>query len=82
MIPTREQAWVWYNKTQDDKDWFQSFAALAAQWGAEQEREACAKVCEVGVDYPHPIVEGVVVKNFFGSKLFAAAIRKRGEVQP
>lgn len=80
MIPTREQAWVWYNKTQDDKDWFQSFAALAAQWGAEQEREACAKMCEEGL----PIATSLNALDdmeLWGER-FAAAIRHRGEAKP
>jgi hypothetical protein len=47
---------------------FERFAALAAEWGAKQEREACAKVAET-----HQYVAGWGV---------AAAIRARGEVKP
>ena len=59
-------------------EFLERFAALVAA----AEREECAKVCETGVDYPHPTVEGVILKNFGGSTLLAAAIRKRGEVKP
>ena len=55
------------------------FAALAAEWGAKQEREACAKVCDAEVvrldmtgESRAAIVAGIC----------AAAIRKRGEVKP
>ena len=50
------------------------FAALVA----EAEREACAKVCETGVDTEHPIVKGHIMQNFGQSKLLARAIRARG----
>ena len=60
----------------DDLD---RFAALAAEWGAKQEREACAKVCDAEVvrldmtgESRAAIVAGIC----------AAAIRKRGEVKP
>ena len=43
------------------------------------EREACAKVCEEGVDTEHPIVKGHIMKNFGSSDHLAAAIRARGE---
>lgn len=49
---------------------FERFAALAAEWGAKQEREACAKLVEDKFD-------------FCGDELTAAAaIRKRSEVKP
>jgi hypothetical protein len=44
----------------------------------EAEREACAKVCETGVDTEHPIVKGHIMQNFGQSKLLARAIRARG----
>ena len=53
---------------------FERFAALVA----EAEREACAKVCETGVDTEHPIVKGHIMQNFGQSKLLARAIRARG----
>jgi hypothetical protein len=49
------------------------FAALVA----EAEREACAKVCEAGVDYEHPTVKGHIMENFGHSRLLAKAIRSR-----
>jgi hypothetical protein len=42
------------------------------------EREACAKVCETGVDYEHPTVKGHIMENFGHSRLLAKAIRARG----
>ena len=57
---------------------FLTFAILAAEWGAKQEREACAKVCEDAIS-PYVTDSG-------GMKLvtlaLAAAIRKRGEGKP
>ena len=49
------------------------FAALVAA----AEREACAKMCEDGVDTEHPTVEGHIMKNFGASSRLAAAIRAR-----
>jgi hypothetical protein len=43
------------------------------------EREACAKVCEAGVDYEHPTVKGHIMENFGHSRLLAKAIRARGQ---
>ena len=51
------------------------FAALVAA----AEREACAKVCESGVDYEHPTVKGHIMENFGHSRLLANAIRARGQ---
>jgi hypothetical protein len=51
--------------------------AYAAK-AVEAEREACAKVCETGVDTEHPIVKGHIMRNFGGSKFLARAIRARG----
>ena len=59
-------------------DDLERFAALAAEWGAKQEREACAKACEDAIS-PYVTDSG-------GMKLvtlaLAAAIRSRGEVKP
>jgi len=52
-----------------------SFAKLVAQ----HEREACAKVCEQGVDTEHPTVKGHIMNNFGKSELLAKAIRARGQ---
>ena len=51
------------------------FAALVAA----AEREACAKVCENGVDTEHPTVKGHIMKDFGQSTLLAKAIRARGD---
>lgn len=51
------------------------FAALVAA----AEREACAKVCEEGVDMQHPVIKKHIMKAFEKSPLLAAAIRARGE---
>ena len=48
------------------------FAALAAEWGAKQEREACAKVCE-------EVGNRDAITNAWDA---VDAIRSRGEVQP
>ena len=53
-------------------------AAIANAVAAE--REACAKVCEEGVDTEHPTVTGHIMKAFGKSSLLAAAIRARGQV--
>jgi hypothetical protein len=52
----------------------EAFAALVAA----AEREACAKVCENGVDTEHPTVKGHIMKMFGASSHLAAAIRARG----
>ena len=43
------------------------------------EREACAKVCESGVDTEHPTVKGHIMKDFGASPHLANAIRARGQ---
>jgi hypothetical protein len=43
------------------------------------EREACAKVCETGVDTEHPTVKGHIMKDFGASTHLANAIRARGK---
>ena len=56
---------------------FRIFATLAAAWGAEQEREACAKVCEaLGNDAS---IDEMAYRAFREAD---EAIRKRGEVKP
>ena len=60
---------------------FFDFIASAFKGRLEQERaderEACAKVCEQGVDTEHPTVKGHIMKDLGASKLLAAAIRAR-----
>ncbi len=43
------------------------------------EREACAKLCEQGVDTEHPTVKGHIMKDFGRSSHLAKAIRARGQ---
>ena len=52
-----------------------AFAALVAA----KEREACAELCETGVDIEHPTVKGHIMNNFGASPILAKAIRARGE---
>jgi hypothetical protein len=51
---------------------------VAVRKAVEAEREACAKVCETGVDTEHPIVKGHIMRNFWKSNFLAQAIRARG----
>jgi hypothetical protein len=60
-------------------DELERFAALVAAASEAKEREACAKVCEAGVDYEHPTVKGHIMENFGHSRLLAKAIRSRGQ---
>jgi len=53
----------------------EAFAKLVAQ----HEREACANVCEQGVNTEHPTVKGHIMNNFGKSELLAEAIRARGQ---
>jgi hypothetical protein len=55
---------------------FQQFAKLAAEWGAKQEREACAKVCDEVIRDLY-IVDGDASEEVLRC---ANAIRARGEV--
>lgn len=50
-----------------------------AQKARADEREACAKLCEQGVDTEHPTVKGHIMKNFGPSTHLANAIRARGQ---
>ena len=52
------------------------FATLAAEWGAKQEREACAKVCD-DLEAELRVIAG---DGWYFAKAAAAAIRARGEV--
>ena len=62
------------------------FAALAAEWGAKQEREACAKVCEDEAAEFRSQKEGCRDARYDWKEDAAMecslAIRKRGEVKP
>ena len=54
---------------------FERFAKLVAA----KEREACAELCETGVDTEHPTVKGHIMNNFGASPILAKAIRARGK---
>jgi hypothetical protein len=57
------------------------FAALAADWGAKQEREACAKVCDhMKNDIYNNSQEDTQPMAHAVANFCAAAIRARGEV--
>jgi hypothetical protein len=58
-------------------DALERFEALVRADERSVEREACAKVCEIGVDYEHPTVKGHIMENFGHSRLLAKAIRER-----
>lgn len=57
---------------------FQQFAKLAAEWGAKQEREACAKVCEQPSDEIQ-ITDDISQRIYKDAFDCAEAIRARGE---
>jgi hypothetical protein len=59
-------------------DWIARSFAARLEEERKAEREACAKVCETGIDYEHPTVKGHIMENFGHSRLLAAAIRARG----
>ena len=62
------------------------FAALVAEWGAKQEREACAKVCEDEAAEFRSQKEGCRDARYDWKEDAAMecslAIRSRGEVKP
>jgi hypothetical protein len=55
------------------------FLERFAKLVAAKEREACAKLCETGIDTEHPIIKGHIMKDFGASPHLANAIRARGE---
>ena len=59
----------------------EAFAALVEAKARAAEREACAKLCELGADAMHPTVRDHLMKNFGGSTHLAQAIRARGETK-
>lgn len=47
MTPSDELVNEWLKAAEaSEQPRFIAFAALAAEWGAQQERDACAKLCE------------------------------------
>jgi hypothetical protein len=67
------QPWTAPKETQER---LTRFATLAAEWGAKQEREACAKVCD-DLEAELRVIAG---DGWYFAKAAAAAIRARGEV--
>ena len=62
---------------------FQQFAKLAAEWGAKQEREACAMVCDAKAERNFPWSSENADKYHAQAdwaNVCAEAIRARGEV--
>ena len=72
MSPSKELVteWILIAEETSSAPRFLTFATLAAEWGAKQEREACAKVCE-----DEGSVDDLPMH-------YAEAIRARGEVKP
>jgi len=48
--------------------------------GVREEREACAKMAEEGVDVQHPTVKDHIMKNWGADPHIAQAIRQRGSM--
>ena len=63
------------NRTWTPDQWTEYERSIAAA-----EREACAKLCETGVDTEHPIVKTHIIKDFGASTHLASAIRARGNI--
>ena len=78
MTPSNELVNEWLKVAEgSEQPRFVAFAALAAEWGAQQERDACAKLCEaLGNDAS---IDDLAYEAFREAD---AAIRKRGEVKP
>jgi chloramphenicol 3-O-phosphotransferase len=53
------------------------FANVIAEMARAEEREACAALCDAGVDMQHPAVTNHVMRNFGPSNVLAQAIRLR-----
>ena len=70
--------WNWDRTNWHATGYSDSFEHLV-ELARAAEREACAKVCDVGVDTEHPTVKGHIMKNFGASPTLAAAIRARGQ---
>ena len=78
MIPSIEQVNEWLKAAEaSEQPRFIAFAALAAAWGAQQEREACAEVCyTLGHDAS---IDDHAYEAFREAE---ETIRARGEVKP
>lgn len=78
MIPSNEQVNEWLKAAEASPEpRFIAFAALAAAWGAQQEREACAEICYgLGNDSS---IDDHAYEAFREAE---ETIRARGEVKP
>lgn len=78
MIPSNELVNKWLKAAEaSEQPRFIAFAALAAAWGAQQEREACAEICYgLGNDSS---IDDLAYEAFREAE---ETIRARGEVQP
>lgn len=78
MTPSNELVNEWLKVAEvSQQPRFIVFATLAAEWGAKQEREACAKLCEaLGND------ASIDEMEYRAFREADEAIRKRGEVKP
>ncbi len=78
MNPSNEQINEWLKVAEAlPGPRFVTFATLAAEWGAKQEREACEKVCEALGNN-----ESIDEMEYRAFREAQEAIRKRGEVKP
>ena len=87
MKPTQEQVIAWAREAgfkfgMDDPVIFAAHErayTLAYEAGRKDENEACARMCEEGIDMQHPVIKEHIMKAFEKSPLLAAAIRARRE---
>ena len=78
MIPSNELVNEWLKAAEaSEQPRFVAFAALAAEWGAKQEREACAEVC-YGLGNDSSIDD----RAYEAFREAEETIRARGEVKP
>ena len=78
MTPSNELVNEWLKAAEaSEQPRFVAFAALAAEWGAQQERDACAKLCEaLGNDAS---IDDLAYQAFREAE---ETIRARGEGKP
>jgi hypothetical protein len=81
IIEMAEQAGVdeWWDSGNEQREVLQEHLEAFAKLVAAKEREACAKLCETGIDTEHPIIKGHIMKDFGASTHLADAIRARGQ---
>ena len=77
MTPSNEQINEWLKAAEAAPgSRFLTFATLAAEWGAKQEREACAQLCDYAATECEYGGDG-----WYAAKTLAAAIRARGTLE-